>query len=167
MDNHGIKQLIKYIGRYCNTTITSRQYDQLREMKRMSKYNIYKVRILYRIAIDNMVFPQCPYCRGFITTQEDLTIDHIVPKSHGGTDDIENLQPMHKTCNSDKGCEMPEIKTCPEVNVKKSGRNHSGPRHKEREIIKSRTPDELYQKCKNIDRARANKSRTNANSRVK
>ena len=32
-----------------------------------------------------------------------LTIDHIVPKSFGGTDDPENLQPMCCLCNWSKG----------------------------------------------------------------
>lgn len=31
------------------------------------------------------------------------TIDHIVPKSRGGTDDLENLQLAHAACNQRKG----------------------------------------------------------------
>lgn len=27
------------------------------------------------------------------------TVDHIVPVAHGGTDALENLQPMHRGCN--------------------------------------------------------------------
>lgn len=33
---------------------------------------------------------------------ELMTIDHIVPKSKGGTNDIGNLQPMCHTCNAKK-----------------------------------------------------------------
>ena len=33
---------------------------------------------------------------------EMMTIDHIKPKSKGGTDDIENLQPMCQKCNEHK-----------------------------------------------------------------
>jgi len=40
----------------------------------------------------------CVYCGGVATT-----IDHIQPKSLGGTNDIENLAPMCKKCNNDKG----------------------------------------------------------------
>ena len=35
--------------------------------------------------------------------QRRLSIDHIVPKSHGGSDDLSNLQPVHALCNSRKG----------------------------------------------------------------
>jgi 5-methylcytosine-specific restriction endonuclease McrA len=31
------------------------------------------------------------------------TIDHIVPRALGGTDDIDNLVPAHKRCNSSRG----------------------------------------------------------------
>jgi 5-methylcytosine-specific restriction endonuclease McrA len=33
----------------------------------------------------------------------EATVDHVVPQSLGGTDDIENLVPCCKTCNSKKG----------------------------------------------------------------
>lgn len=33
----------------------------------------------------------------------DVTIDHKYPVSKGGTDDIKNLQLMHRICNEEKG----------------------------------------------------------------
>lgn len=27
------------------------------------------------------------------------TADHLIPRSHGGTDDLENLRPAHARCN--------------------------------------------------------------------
>lgn len=37
---------------------------------------------------------------------ENLTIDHVVPKSVGGTDNLYNLQTLCKVCNSNKGAEI-------------------------------------------------------------
>lgn len=34
--------------------------------------------------------------------KEDVDIDHIIPQSLGGKDDLNNLQPMCKTCNRSK-----------------------------------------------------------------
>lgn len=31
------------------------------------------------------------------------TIDHIIPRAHGGDDSLENLQPAHVSCNSARG----------------------------------------------------------------
>lgn len=31
------------------------------------------------------------------------TLDHLVPRSMGGTDELENLAPAHKSCNSSRG----------------------------------------------------------------
>lgn len=45
---------------------------------------------------------QCVVCG----TSENLTVDHIVPKSKGGTDDFENLQVMCHKHNTSKGVRL-------------------------------------------------------------
>lgn len=42
---------------------------------------------------------RCQQCGGWI----DLEVDHIVPRSRGGTDDLDNLQTLCRTCNRRKG----------------------------------------------------------------
>ena len=36
-------------------------------------------------------------------TVENVSIDHILPLSRGGTDDLDNLQFLCRSCNSKKG----------------------------------------------------------------
>ena len=50
---------------------------------------------------------RCVYCR----TTENLTIDHIIPKIKGGSDNPENLQCLCETCNRIKsGMTHKEVK---------------------------------------------------------
>jgi 5-methylcytosine-specific restriction endonuclease McrA len=50
---------------------------------------------------------KCAYCGSHIEPN-DFTWDHAVPRSRGGTDDIGNLVPAHRSCNSKKGKRTPE-----------------------------------------------------------
>lgn len=44
---------------------------------------------------------KCVSC-GQYFSKSDITIDHRIPKRKGGTDDLWNLQPMCRSCNSAK-----------------------------------------------------------------
>ncbi len=47
----------------------------------------------------NIVFDKCSICG----STENLTLDHIIPKSKGGSDDSDNLRILCNRCNSSKG----------------------------------------------------------------
>lgn len=47
---------------------------------------------------------QCVYCG----STDQLTLDHVVPVSRGGSDEIENLVACCQRCNSIKGARTPE-----------------------------------------------------------
>jgi hypothetical protein len=53
--------------------------------------------------------PNCfyPPCLKPFKSKDEITFDHWIPQSKGGTWDIENLRLMHKRCNAVKGDDMP------------------------------------------------------------
>ncbi len=44
----------------------------------------------------------CHYC-GIELTKQNYATDHLIPRSHGGTNDLDNLVPACQSCNSKKG----------------------------------------------------------------
>lgn len=54
---------------------------------------------------------KCIHCNSKIMIEMDgktvsATIEHITPKTHGGSDDLENLALSCRTCNNQKGCRL-------------------------------------------------------------
>ena len=47
----------------------------------------------------------CQYCG---STETHMTVDHVIPRSHGGQDTWENLVCACSTCNNRKGDSLPE-----------------------------------------------------------
>ena len=47
----------------------------------------------------------CAVC-GRTLEYEKVTIEHVIPKYHGGTDDERNLLPLCKNCNKQKGSRL-------------------------------------------------------------
>ena len=65
-----------------------------------------------RVALKELVWIKtggyCAKC-GKSTPKDKQTIDHFIPKYHGGTDDMDNLIPMCKKCNKAKGSRIISI----------------------------------------------------------
>lgn len=75
----------------------SRKKQQEEQIRRLIHYKMY----LWKTKKD------CALCKSPIRRKKHLTLDHVVPKFHGGTDDIHNLQITHSWCNHIKGMELP------------------------------------------------------------
>lgn len=56
-------------------------------------------RAIFSALIDRYDVPHCERCG----TIDDLTVDHIIARHAGGTDDLSNLQFLCRVCNSTKG----------------------------------------------------------------
>ena len=53
---------------------------------------------------------QCVFC----WAEDDLTLDHIIPISRGGTNALDNLQVLCRRCNQWKGSRLLESASKPE-----------------------------------------------------
>ena len=72
-------------------------------------FNRKKMRRLYTILADYLVYPICQLCGKPIKQYSnnkhpmEFSWDHKIPKSLGGPSELYNLQPTHKLCNNRKG----------------------------------------------------------------
>ncbi len=48
----------------------------------------------------------CYHCKSRLNPFDDFHVDHLIPVSRGGTDDIKNLVPSCIACNLSKGSSM-------------------------------------------------------------
>ncbi|MYH37407.1 MAG: hypothetical protein F4160_11490 [Rhodospirillaceae bacterium] len=64
----------------------------------------------YRTHLDSLYGAQEGFCGGCGEhfRKRNLTVDHIVPRAHGGTDHVENLWLLCAACNSSKGTRSQE-----------------------------------------------------------
>ncbi|WP_413038593.1 HNH endonuclease [Roseofilum sp. SID3] len=45
---------------------------------------------------------KCNYCGMYFSDTDPTEVDHIIPKSLGGKDELKNLQLLHKHCHDKK-----------------------------------------------------------------
>ena len=51
---------------------------------------------------------RCAICGKKISSYDELTVDHIIPRSKGGKNVLSNCQLAHRACNSKKNDTMPD-----------------------------------------------------------
>ena len=68
-----------------------------------NEYQVKAIKILIR---DNGV---CGLCKTEISRLKEFNLDHIIPRSLGGSNSYENLQATHKKCNSLKGSRLENL----------------------------------------------------------
>jgi 5-methylcytosine-specific restriction endonuclease McrA len=99
-----IKPIKKPIGRPKKITITGREIDELAEKRKKKREKNrarneydrqFKVNRLIALALDNNTCRECG-------SKEDLHVHHIMEKSKGGTNDINNLITLCNNCHKEK-----------------------------------------------------------------
>lgn len=60
-----------------------------------------------RIRIFELDIFECVYCGGF----DKLTLDHLIPRSRGGTNDPRNLVTACQRCNAARRDDLPKVDT--------------------------------------------------------
>ncbi len=79
------------------------KYNHWNNYSKFAKWRKWARRML--IARDGCV---CGVCHKEIAKMRQVSLDHVIPRSRGGSDDISNLQLAHKDCNRDKADMTPE-----------------------------------------------------------
>lgn len=90
-------------SRKVRTVSSSYQYPSVIRLKKYAHVPFKRI-VLTRKNILKRDRNRCGYCGG----HEDLTIDHILPKSRGGEDSWENLVTACNRCNNKKGNRTPD-----------------------------------------------------------
>lgn len=67
-----------------------------------------KEKLSIKLKIELTIQPICSICGQPILGNQQMSLDHHIPRCHGGPDVAANLFPAHKICNSIKNNLMPE-----------------------------------------------------------
>lgn len=79
---------------------------RIRKEKKINEKRVIACRFTSKKQIRNRIFEfygeVCLSCG----TNENISLDHVIPVDKKGTNDISNLQPLCKSCNSKKGVDI-------------------------------------------------------------
>jgi len=95
----------------CTVEATRARY-RIKTVKRQTK--LHKPSRLAADEVVRVYGQNCSICGGLIdlslkrSSAWGLTVDHYIPLSKGGSDDMDNLRPAHWTCNRKKSDKLPE-----------------------------------------------------------
>ena len=82
-----------------------------------SRISRRQMKNIYKMLGDYHIYTKCKLCGKPILIDSEymkyepnfddmaFSWDHMIPKSMGGSDDLENMQPTHKICNNKRGTE--------------------------------------------------------------
>lgn len=79
---------------YCILKAKSKRRDKERELEPID-IELWKIKL-------DVLNNQCQMCKVYLSDRL-VECDHIIPITKGGTNHIDNLQPLCKPCNSSKG----------------------------------------------------------------
>lgn len=78
----------------------------------------------------------CYMCKQ-VFDEKNLSLDHYLPKTFGGSNDESNLRTCCKNCNTKKGCKLPQEFTKMKAELKK--------RQKRRRLLKKKRKKQICQ----------------------
>lgn len=104
----------KHVFRVIRSYWSNYILEQSNELKRRrSKALSFTSKATIRKAVFDIHGNACLCCGSL----ENIALDHIMPVSKGGGDDIENLQPLCQSCNSKKGVQIIDYRSEKQENV--------------------------------------------------
>lgn len=77
-------------------------------IKQFMKYKLLNPTLSKRRFLFEHAKAICYLCNKKIESFKDASIDHVVPKFHGGKNDVTNCRIAHRSCNSKKGSKLLE-----------------------------------------------------------